>query len=170
MAKEIIQSPLHTRMESEIGNYLSRKVELSSGVFFSQYKTINRILKFKNRDLSGSKINPDLSYDFYFDIISPRADSEVKNLRFDTKHILAYSQNPRKDFPAVFIANAMLKSWMAENGEDEKLKAAVEEFVSNGNIGFKKVSGGYEIIDFLNTYITNQIAENVDDTDLIERL
>jgi len=168
MAKDLL-SPLHKRMETEINNYLSRSIEVSSGVFFSQYKTINRIFKFKNRDLTGTKINPDLSYDYYFDIISPRTDSEVKNLRFDTKHVLVFSRNPRKDFPAVFISNAMLKSWMAENGEDLKLKAAVEEYSSNGNIGFKKVGGGYETVDPLNTYVTNQKAETVDETDLIER-
>ena len=163
------KSTLFSRIESEISMYLSRRIELSEGVFFSQHKTINRIYKFKNRDLSGSKINADLTYDYYFDIISPRADSEVKNLRFDTKHILVFSQNPRRDFPAVFIANASLKSWMAENGEDDKLKAAVEEFVGNGNIGFKRIDGGYEIVDPLNTYITQQQAETVDDTDIIER-
>lgn len=169
MDRKDLKSPLHSRIETEINNYLSRKVEVSGGVFFSQHQTINRIYKFKNRDLSGSKLNSDLSYDYYFDIVSPRADSEVKNLRFDTKHVLAFSQNPRKDFPAVFISNAMLKSWMAENGEGLKLKAAVEEFTGNGNIGFKKVDGGYETTDALNTYITNQKAETIDDTDLIER-
>lgn len=162
-------SSLYSRIESEISSYISRRIELSEGIFFSQHRTINRIYKFKNRDLSGSKLNADLSYDYYFDIISPRADSEVKNLRFDTKHILVFSQNPQKDFPAVFIANASLKSWMAENGEDDKLKAAVEEFVANGNIGFKKVNGGYEMVDALNTHITNQRAETIDDTDLVER-
>ena len=168
MAKDLL-SLLHKRIEIEINNYLSLKVEMSTGVFFSQYKTINRIFKFKNRDLTGTKINPDLSYDYYFDIISPRTDSEVKNLRFDTKHVLVFSQNPRKDFPAVFISNAMLKSWMGENGEDLKLKSSIEEYSGNGNVGFKKVTGGYETVDPLNTYVTNQRAETVDDTDLIER-
>lgn len=164
-----ITSSFFSRIESDIDNYLSSSIELSEGVKFSQYKTIQRIYKFKNRNLSGSKIRDDLSYDYYFDIISPRADSEIKNLRFDTKHILVFSRNPQKDFAAVFISNAMLKSWMADNGEDEKLKAAVEEFTANGNICFKKVTGGYEFVDPLNTYITNQKAETVDDTDVIER-
>lgn len=163
------QSELFSRIETEIDNYTTNRVELSEGVFFSQYKTINRIYKFKNRDLSGSKLNEDLSYNYYFDIISPRADSEVKNLRFDSKNILAFSTNPRKDFAAVFISNASLKNWMAENGEDEKLKDAVEEFVANGNIGFKKVDGGYETVDALNTFITNQKAKTINETDLIER-
>src|SRR3989344_4489642 len=104
MAKS--EQSLYTRIESEISNYISRKIEISSGVFFSQYNLINRIYKFRNRDLSGSKIKSDLSYDYYFDIISPRVDSEVKNLRFDTKNILVFSQSPRKDFAAVFLANA----------------------------------------------------------------
>jgi hypothetical protein len=162
-------STLFKRIETDIENYLSSKIEISPGVFFSQRKVIERIYKFKNRDLSGSKINEDLSYNYYFDIISPRADGETKNLRFDTKNILIFSQNPRTDFSAVFISNACIKAWMRDNGEDDKLKAAVEEFTANGNIGFKKVKGGYEIVDALNTYVTNQKAETIDDTDLIER-
>lgn len=160
---------LFKRIESEIKNYLTGSVEISEGVDFSQYKTIKRIYKFRNRNLSGSKINADLSYNYYYDIISPRTESEVKNLRFDTKHILLFSRNPIKDFAAVFVANATLKSWMAENGEDEKLKSAVEEFVANGNVGFKRIKKGYEIVDPLNTYITNQLASSVDSTDIIER-
>lgn len=162
-------STLFTRMEADITSYLTSSVEISPDVNYSQYKLINRIYKFKNKDLTGSKINPDLSYNYYYDMISPRVDSEVKNLRFDTKHILVFSINPRKDFAAVFLANASLKDWMAENGEDDKLKAAVEEFVTNGNVGFKKVKGGYEMIDHMNTYITNTRAESIEDTDIIER-
>lgn len=164
-----VTSPLFKRIENEISSYLSASIELSERVNFSQFRLINRIYRFRNRDLSGTKINADLSYDYYFDIISPRVDNEVKNLRFDTKNILCFSQNPTKDFPAVFIANASLKSWMAENGEADKLKAAVEEFVCNGNVIFKKVDGGYEMADVLNLYVTNQKAETIDDTDLVER-
>lgn len=163
-----LEPSLFGRIETAIDNYLSQKVEISEGVFFNQYDLIKRIYKFKNRSLQ-EKINPDLSYNYFFDVISPRADSEVKNLKFDTKNILIFSQNPTKDFAAVFLANASLKDWLSENGEDLKLKDAVEEFVSNGNVGFKKVDGGYEFTDPLNTYITNITAEHVEDTDIIER-
>jgi hypothetical protein len=164
-----IQSTLFKRLESEIGSYISGKIEISPGVHFSQHNLINRIYKFRNRDLTGEKINPDLSYNYYFDITSPRADNEIKNLRFDTKNIMVFSQNPIKDFAAVFLSNATLKSWMSKKGEDIKLKSSVEEFVANGNIGFKRVDGGYEIIDVLNTYVTNQKAQTIDDTDILER-
>lgn len=160
---------LFTRLRTEINNYLSAKIEISEGVFFSQYQLIKRIMKFKNRDLAGTKITDDLRYLYYFDIISPRVDAEVKNLRFDTKDILIYSDNPNKDFAVAFICNAMLKSWMLKNGEDTKLKTVVEEYVANGNIGFKKINGGYETVDPINTFVTNQKAETINDTDLIER-
>jgi hypothetical protein len=160
---------LYKRIENEVDIYLTKKVELSEGVLFSQYETIKRIFKFKGKNLSGSKVKSDLSYDYHFDIVSPRIDSETKNLRFDSKHILVFSRNPRLDFPAVFIANASIKAWMADNGEDEKLKEAIEEFVANGNVGFKKVDGGYEFVDPINTFITNQKAKTIDDTDIIER-
>lgn len=166
---ESTQSTLFKRLENEVLNYISNKVEISPGVFFSQYNTVNRIYKFRNRDLAGTKINSDLSYNYYFDIISPRADNTIKNLRFDSKNIMVFSQNPIKDFSAVFLSNASLKSWTAKKGEDVKLKTAVEEFVANGNVIFKKVSGGYETTDVLNTYITNQKAETIEDTDIIER-
>ncbi len=156
-------------MTTEIDNYISSDIEISEGVKFSQYKLIKRLMKFKNCDLAGTKIGEDLRYEFYYDIISPRVDSEVKNLRFDTKNILVFSRNPVKDFSAVFISNASLKDWLAENGEDEKLKESVEEFSENGNVGFKKVAGGYETVDAINTYITNQKAKTVNDTDIIER-
>ena len=163
-----LEPSLFSRIESDIDHYLFNKVEISEGVFFNQYDLIKRIYRFKNRSLT-EKINSDLSYNYYFDIISPRVDSEVKNLRFDTKNILVFSANPVKDFAAVFLANASMKDWLSENGEDLKLKEAVEEFVSNGNVGFKKVDGGYEIVDALNTYITNITAKDVEDTDIIER-
>lgn len=159
---------LYTRMETEINNYLSQQVEISEGVTFNQHDLIKRIYKFKNNDLQD-KINDDLSYNYYFDIIAPRVDSEVKNLKFDTKNILVFSQNPSKDFAAVFLANAAMKEWLSENGEDLKLKEAVAEYVSSGNVGFKKVDGGYEMVDPLNTYITNITAKDIEDTDVIER-
>lgn len=163
-------SALIARIEEEIDNYLTNKVEISPEVFFSQYQLIKRLFKFKNKDLNkGSKINPDLSYDYYFDIISPRCDSEVKNLRFDTKNIMVFSVSPRKDFAAVYITNTQLKTWMMENGEDDKLKAAVEEFTANGNVIFKRVAGGYEKVDPLNLVITNIKAETIEDTGVIER-
>lgn len=162
-------STLYKRIETEIENYLSKKVEISNGVNYSQYEIINRINKFTNHDQSGDKINPDLSYNYWFDIISPRVDSEVKNLRFDSKNILVFSQNPRKDFAAIFVANASLKNWLSENGEDIKLKTVIERFTANGNVGFKRVKGGYNIIDDVNTYITNIKAETENDTDFIER-
>lgn len=163
------QSNLYKRIESEISNYLFKSVQLSEGVNYSQHEIIDRIYKFANHDHSGEKINSDLSYNYWFDIISPRIDSEVKNLRFDTKNILVFSQNPRKDFAAVFVANASLKNWLSENAEDIKLKTSVERFSANGNVGFKRVAGGYDLIDDLNTYITNVTAENIDDSDIIER-
>ena len=163
------QSNLYKRIETEISSYLFKSVQLSEGVNYSQHEIIDRIYKFANHDHSGEKINSDLSYNYWFDIISPRIDSEVKNLRFDTKNILVFSQNPRKDFAAVFVANASLKNWLSENGEDIKLKTAVERFSANGNVGFKRVAGGYDLIDDLNTYITNVTAESIDDSDIIER-
>lgn len=165
----MIESKFYKRLHQEIFNYLSVKVEVSEGVYFSQYQTIKRIMKFKNRDLTGTKINEDLSYNYYFDIVSPRVDSEVKNLSFQTKDILIFSSNPTQDFAAVYILNAKLLDWMMNNGEEQKINEVTQEYVSNGNVGFKRTATGYDKIDPLNTYHTNTLAEDIDDTDIIER-
>lgn len=159
----------YKRLENEISFYLNNKIEISDGVDFSQHDTIQRIMKFKNRDLAGTKIDEDLRYLYHFDIISPRVNNEVKNLRLDTKHIMPYSENPREDFPPVFIMEAKLRDWMQETGEAKDLKKAIDEFVANGNVGFKKTEDGFERVDPTNTYITNQTAETVEETDIIER-
>lgn len=169
MNEKQITSSFFKRIEEEINFYLTQQVEIAPEVYFSQYKTIKRNYKFKNKATNQSKLKDDLTYDFYFDIISRRVDDQVKNMRFDSKNLLVFSTNPREDFAAVFIANTQLKTWLSESGEDEKLKAAVEQFVEDGNVGFKKVAGGYEFVDPLNTIITNQTAEHVDETDIIER-
>lgn len=160
---------IHKRLENEIKNYLGSTVEIAEGVNFSTHNTIKRIYKFKNRDLTGNKINEDLSYNYWFDIIKPRLDSAVKNLRFDTKNVLVFSKNPTKDFPVVFLSNSALRSWLVNNGEDIKLKEAIEEFCGNGNVIFKKTKKGYDLVDPLNMVITNQTAKTIDDTGLIER-
>lgn len=162
-------SKFFKRLQNEINFYLERKIEISEGVNFSQYNTIKRIMKFKNRDLSGSKIDDDLRYLYHPDIIETRVDNEIKNLRIDTKHVMPFSENPRKDFPAVFIMDLKLKDWMEETGQADELKRAIEEYVSNGNVGFKRTADGFERVDPINTYITNQKAETVEETDIIER-
>ncbi|GEM_PF-1005984 len=160
---------LYTRIGSIIDSYTSESVEVSPGVRYSQYELINRIYRFRNRDLDGIKINEDLSYNYFFDIIQPRVNNNIKNLRFDSKNVMVFSNNYRRDFAAIYISNASMKLWMAENGEDEKLKEAVEEFVSMGNVVFKRVGDTYALSDLRNLMFSNTTAKTLNDTDLIER-
>lgn len=163
------ESSLFSRIGAIIDAYTSQSVEISPGVQYSQYELINRIYRFRNRDLDGIKINDDLSYNYYFDIIQPRVNNNIKNLRFDSKNVMVFSNNFRKDFAAVYIANASLRLWMAENGEDEKLKEAIEEFVSMGNVVFKRVGESYDLVDLRNFIVSNTTAKTLDDVDVIER-
>lgn len=164
-----MKNKFFTRLQDEINKYLSETIDLSEGVSYSQHRLIKRMMKFKNKDLAGSKIDDDLRYIYYTDIITPRARSEKKNIRIDTKHIRFFSESPSKDFPAVFTLNAKVRDWMMNNGQGNLLNKAVDQFTDFGNVGFKKVKDGYELIDPLNLYVTNQTAETVEDTDLIER-
>lgn len=156
-------------MEDEIHEYLNGTIEIAEGVQYSEHRLKRRIALFENRTYPTGKTDKQGRYKYWSDIIGPRRDSEVKNLRVDTKHFMAFSDTPIKDFAAVFIANASIKQWMWESGQAEELQSDVEKFSGHGNVLFKKAKGGYETCDSINTYIINQAAKTVDDTPIIHR-
>ena len=156
-------------IEQELTDYLGAAIEIAEGITYSQYKLVRRIYLFKNKVYPRGKIDKQGNYKYWFDIIKPRMDNEVKNIDIDTKDILVFSDNPVKDFAPVFISNAAMKDWLWETGRAEEMNAVAELFSGDGNVLFKKVKGGYETCDPLNTYITIQTARTVDDTAIIER-
>lgn len=156
-------------IQSEITEYIDGDTEISDGVRFSEYKLKKRIQLFKNRHYPTGKVTDDGDYEYWFDIIHPRVNAEVKNLDFDTKHILVFSKNPSADFAATYVANLELDNWMWEHGRADELNASVEDFSADGNLLFRKTADGYEPWDMMNTFLTNTAARTVDETDIIER-
>lgn len=154
---------------NEVHEYLNGTTEISEGVQFSEHKLKKRIMFFKNKYYPTGKVTEDGDYEYWFDIIHSRVNGEVKNLDFDTKHILLFSKNPVGDFAAVYVANLYMGEFMWENGSAEELNASVEDFSADGNLLFRKTSKGYEPWDMMNTFILNQTARTVDQTDIIER-
>lgn len=136
---------------------------------YSQYKLVRRIRLFQNRIYPGGKVTADGSYKYWFDIIHPAVNNEIKNLRIESRGVLPFSTNPVGDFAPIFTLNARLVEWMRDTGTDEELNDSVEMFSSMGNILWKELEDGYDIADFENTYITNQTAKTVDDTAIIQR-
>ena len=159
----------YKKIESEIDGYLNSSVEISEGVKFSQHKLIRRIYLFKNKTYPQGKVDKQGGYKFWYDIIGPRMNSEVKNLSIDTKNPLIFSQNPIKDFGAVLMTNMFLKDYLWKTGKAEEFNDATESFSGDGNFLMKKIKKGYETCDSLNTYIINQTAKTVDDTAIVER-
>jgi hypothetical protein len=160
---------IYKKIESEIDSYLNSSVEISEGVHFSQYKLVKRIYLFKNKVYPKGKTDKQGHYKLWPDIIVPRVNNEVKNLRIDTKHPLVFSNAPVKDFGAVSVINIALKDFMWKTGRAEEFNEATENFSADGNILLKKMKKGYELWDPLNTFIINTTAKTVDETAIIER-
>lgn len=155
-------------IESEIKNYQDESVDLSDGVKFSQCKLVKRISLYENQIYPKGKTDSQGNYKYWYDIITPRVNDELKNIDFDRSNILLYSDSI-KDRLAVYISNLWLKSWLTTTGQGEELNDAVEEFSSWGNVVWKKIKGGYERVDLKNFYVINQTAKSLDDTAVIER-
>lgn len=157
------------KITSEVHEYINGTTKLDDHVPFSEYKLKKRIQMFKNKYYPTGKVTPDGDYEHWFDIIHPAVNSEVKNLDFDTKHVLVFSKAPVQDFAAVYVINLGIDEYMWENGTAEELNQSVEDYSSDGNILFRKTGDGYEACDMMNTYIINQTARTIDQTDVIER-
>lgn len=155
-------------IEKEIDSYLNGTVEISEGHPFSQYKLVKRIMLFANQIYPTGKTDSQGNYKYYFDIISPRIDAEVKNIDFDTKDIQVYSDR-KEDATGVLIVNLALKEYLRDNGQAEDLNESVEESAGWGNVVWKKIKGGYERMDLKNFYVINQTAKTLNDTPVIER-
>lgn len=159
---------LKSQIENEIKNYLTETVNISQNVVFSQSKLVNRIMLFETKTYPEGKFTKQGKYKFWFDIITPRIDSEVKNIDFDTKNIRVKSDRVIDELLTI-IANLSLKFWLRINGQAEELNSALEEGSGWGNVVWKKIKGGYERVDLKNFYVINQTAENLDQTPVIER-
>jgi len=155
-------------MQSEIDEFQNGSIEISPGYRYSQSKLVKRIMLYSNGIYPSGKIDKQGNYKFWFDIIQPRVDAEVKNIDFDTKDIVIYSQSI-KDSVNNFICNAFLQDWLYESGQAGRLNDAVEEGSGWGNVVWKQIKGDYEKVDLKNFYVINQTAEYLKDSPVIER-
>jgi len=156
-------------IENEIDNYLTKEVDLSEGVKFSQPQLVKRISLLRAQVFPKGKLDSLGKFKFWFDIISSRINSEVKNIDFDTKDVSIYSEATLTDRLAVLLSNLFFKEWLNKNKKGGEINDAVENFSSLGNVVWKKIKGGYEEVDLKNFYILNQTAKTLEDSDVIER-
>src|SRR5580765_6656017 len=156
------------QIERELNDYLHGTVTISDGYQFSQYKLVKRITLYANKIYPKGKVTKRGEYKYWYDITQPRVDSEVKNIDFDTKDILLYSDRKEDQIP-LLIANARIKKYLKETGQAEELNSAIEEGSGWGNVVYKKIKGGYERADVKNFFVINQTAECLDESPVIER-
>jgi hypothetical protein len=152
----------------EVRSYLEDTQEIFEGYEFSQYRLVKRIVYYQNQIYPKGKLDSHGNYKYWFDVISPRIDSEIKNVDFDRSNIEVYSRS-YADGAKVLLANAYLKDWMKTTGQGEKINEAVENGTGWGNVVWKKVKGDYEIVDLKNFFVVNQTAKKLCDTPVIER-
>ncbi len=159
---------LGKQIEKEIEQYLTEQVQVSESYYHSQKKLIDRISLFESHTYPSGKFDSQGNYKYWFDIITTRIESEIKNIDFDTKNIEAYSPIISDEVPTL-IVNLKIKEYLRETGQAEEINSAIEEGSGWGNIVWKKIKGGYERVDLKNFYVINQTAKSLNETPVIER-
>ncbi|HEB13722.1 MAG TPA: hypothetical protein ENI13_01945 [candidate division CPR3 bacterium] len=156
------------RIKEELDSYKEGNVEVTEGYTFSAFKLIRRVLLYKNQIFTTGKRDSQGNYKYWFDVISPRVDAEVKNVDFDTKDIVLMS-DAAEDAGKLLIANARLKEYLRETGQAAKLNEAVERGTEWGNVVWKQIKGGYKLMELDKFMVLNQTAEALEDSDVIEK-
>src|SRR3990167_5444764 len=159
---------LVVQIKKELESYRTNTVNIADDYPYSQWKLVRRIMLYKNQIYPKGKFDSQGNYKFWFDIISPRVDAEIKNIDFDTKDIVIAS-DAENDSGKVLISNKRLKEYLKETGQAQKLNEAVERGTEWGNVVWKKIKNDYKIMDLNNFYVLNQIAETLEDSDVIEK-
>lgn len=159
---------LKRQMEEEIQDYLTSSLQRFDGDDYSQYKLVNRITLFENHVYPTGKIDSRGHYKFWYDIITPAVQSEVKNIDFDTRNVEAYSPLNQDTF-LNYIVNLRAREYLRDTGQAQKINEAIESSSGKGNHVWKKIKGEYEDIDLKNFYVINQTAETLKDSPVIER-
>lgn len=158
-------------IKNEVNEYQNNSVEITKGVYKSADKRKKRLSYFMNRGGDTNKINEYGQYQYWLDPTKLFVDTVTKNLKLDTRNILAYSEDPIGDFGAVFIFNIILKDRLTNpnSNKDNDLKEDIESFVAWGNILWERTKDGFQTCDLLDTYVLNQRARSVDESDIIRR-
>ena len=161
---------IHEILKKEIKSYQQETAEITEGCNFSQNKIVRRIALFEAQYYPNypDRIDEQGDYVFWYDVILPRVDTEVKNIDFDTKDISFYS-NKANDSTQLFVSNLALKEWLRDNDIADKLNEAVEQGSAWGNVVWKKIENGFELVDLKNFFVINQTAKTLEDTPVIER-
>ena len=155
------------QIRQEIKSYENHSVERLDGHSYSAYKTIRRISLYQNQIYPTGKTDSQGNYKYWYDIITPRRNSEVKNIDFDTKDVSLESDGG-DDAGKLIISNIALKDWLKTSGQADKLNDAVEKGADWGSVVFKKVSGSYRVMDLTHFFVLNTLAETLADSDVIE--
>jgi hypothetical protein len=162
-----METSILNKITKEIDNYKNSSYEMMDGYSFSASKLLRRIGLYKAQIYPTGKTDSQGNYKYWFDVISPRVSSEVKNIDFDTKDIWLYSDS-KHDSVKVLLADVAMKDYLKESGEAEKLNEAVEQGSEWGNVVWKKVGDKYKILELPNVMVLNQTAKTLDDSDVIE--
>src|SRR3990167_3105988 len=153
------------KINQELTAYRENTVEDVEEHSFSTYKITRRIMIFKNQIYPTGKYDSQDNYKYWYDIISPRVNDEIKNYG---RKIFSVASDVLGDAWRVLISNLVLREYLDRNGESVKLDDIVEQFVEWGNVVSKKVKGGYQRMHLDNFYVLNQTAETLEDSDVIE--
>jgi hypothetical protein len=156
-----------TKIQKEIQNYKESSYEMLDGYNFSAFKLLRRIGLYKAQIYPTGKFDSQNNYKYWFDIITPRVNSEIKNIDYDTKDIELYTDS-NGDSMRILLANVAMKDYLAQSGEAEKLNESVEQGSEWGNVVWKSVGKNYKILELNNFYVLNQTAKTLDESDVIE--
>ena len=129
---------LFDEVQSICDNYRSGQVEITDGLYFSQFKTIKKVTYYSHSEyLSGKKDSQGFDKPFY-NVVNSAVNVAVRATDFDTKDVQVIATEPQY-FAQSFTARKELTNWMEETRFDVALNEMSEVRARYGSVLVKRV-------------------------------
>ncbi len=158
---------IYKKIQEELRSAIEDEIEVIPGKMFNQFQYIELLMAFDQQFYEYSRDSQG-KLKYWFDIIGPRVDDEIKSIRFDTANIKIIAPFSL-DATGAFILSSKLRERFRDTEEGTNLQDAREEFSGFGNVLWRETWNNYEMCDMRNTFLTNQRARYISSPDRIKK-
>ncbi len=158
------------RIENIVENHKSAENPMSSRTSHCMYDTVDKIKTHQNQGFHTPLADEQEDDRESFDIISPMIETVLDNMDTDVSHLETYVARTGYNLQSRLM-KSQIRLHAKQTNLGIKLDEAQRKFVDDGNIIVREdsESGEYfSIVDPLNIFVTDQSAQNFEETGVVE--
>lgn len=154
------------RVRKEKDVFEHERITIVPGYTFSQRETLNQIELYHNSRFMTGDLDDDGWKKPFFNIVRKPCMVASKEIDLDTKDILIRAENG--DYVTAELMAGELKQWLKDQNFGKDLNEYADNAPKYGSVVVKKVKNRLYCVDVKKLVLSNQSADSLDQTDIIE--